>query len=150
MRVFGTPANPTATSKVWLWARYEHTKPWCISPHHPTRDHLQLKSCLKPSSYIFTKTTECATLLPPLHPRLNWRGSESPEHLGSSRASFMHWRRKWQPTPVFLPGGSQGRGSLVGCRLWGRSSSSNRHLEVTSLRRKGRPELSAPLPALPS
>ena len=31
---------------------------------------------------------------------------------------FMHWRRKWQPTPVFLPGESQGRGSLVGFRLW--------------------------------
>ena len=25
--------------------------------------------------------------------------------------TFMHWRRKWQPTPVFLPGGSQGRGA---------------------------------------
>ena len=34
--------------------------------------------------------------------------------------TFMHWRRKWQPIPVFLPGESQGRGSLVGCRLWGR------------------------------
>ena len=34
---------------------------------------------------------------------------------------FMHWRRKWQPTPVFLPGESQGRGSLVGCRLRGRT-----------------------------
>ena len=34
--------------------------------------------------------------------------------------SFMHWKRKWQPTPVFLPGESQGQGSLVGCRLWGR------------------------------
>ena len=33
----------------------------------------------------------------------------------------MHWRRKWQPTPVFLPGESQGQGSLVGCRLWGRT-----------------------------
>ena len=33
----------------------------------------------------------------------------------------MHRRRKWQPTPVFLPGESQGRGSLVGCRLWGRT-----------------------------
>ena len=33
----------------------------------------------------------------------------------------MHWRRKWQPTPVSLPGESQGRGSLVGCRLWGRT-----------------------------
>ena len=33
--------------------------------------------------------------------------------------TFMHWTRKWQPTPVFLPGESQRRGSLVGCRLWG-------------------------------
>ena len=28
------------------------------------------------------------------------------------------YKSKWQPTPVFLPGESQGRGSLVGCRLW--------------------------------
>ena len=37
--------------------------------------------------------------------------------------TFMHWRRKWQPTPVFLPGESQGWGSLVGCRLWGHTQS---------------------------
>ena len=37
--------------------------------------------------------------------------------------TFMHWRKKWQPTPVFLPGESQGWGSLVGCRLWGRTES---------------------------
>ena len=36
---------------------------------------------------------------------------------------FMHWRRKWHPTPVFLPGESQGRGSLVGCHLWGHTES---------------------------
>ena len=35
--------------------------------------------------------------------------------------TFMHWRRKWQPIPVFLPGESQGWGSLVGCHLWGRT-----------------------------
>ena len=34
---------------------------------------------------------------------------------------FMPWRRKWQPTPVFLTGESQGRGSLVGCHLWDRT-----------------------------
>ena len=33
--------------------------------------------------------------------------------------TFMHWRRKWQPTPVFLLGESQGQGSLVGCHPWG-------------------------------
>ena len=37
--------------------------------------------------------------------------------------TFMHWRSKWQPTLVFLPGESQGRGSLMGCRLWGRIES---------------------------
>ena len=37
--------------------------------------------------------------------------------------TFMHWRRKWQPTPVFLPGESQRGGSLVGCHLWGRTDS---------------------------
>ena len=44
----------------------------------------------------------------------DWETSLSP-------FTFMHWRRKWQPTPVFLPGESQGRGSLVGFRLWGRT-----------------------------
>ena len=37
--------------------------------------------------------------------------------------TFMHWRRKCQSTVVFLPGESQGRGSLVGCRLWGLTES---------------------------
>ena len=32
--------------------------------------------------------------------------------------TFLHWRRTWQPIPVLLPGESQGRQSLVGCRLW--------------------------------
>ena len=44
--------------------------------------------------------------------------------------TFMHWRRKWQPTPVFLPGEFQGRGSLVGCHLWGHTESDM--TEVTS------------------
>ena len=33
--------------------------------------------------------------------------------------TFMHWRRQWQAAPVFLPGESQGRGSLVGCLSMG-------------------------------
>ena len=37
--------------------------------------------------------------------------------------TFLHWRRQWQPTPVFLPGESQGWGSLVGCHLWGLTES---------------------------
>ena len=55
--------------------------------------------------------------------------SMGPLRVGLDRATslslftFMHWRRKWQPTPVFLPGESQGWGSLVGCHLWGRTES---------------------------
>ena len=40
-----------------------------------------------------------------------------------SLSTFMHWRRKWQPNPVFLPEQSQGQGSLVGWHLWGRTES---------------------------
>ena len=47
-----------------------------------------------------------------LRVRHNWATS-------LSLFTFMHWRRKWQPTPVFLLGESQGQGSVVGCRLWG-------------------------------
>ena len=53
--------------------------------------------------------------------RLQSMGSLRVRHdwaISLSLFTFMHWRRKWQPTPVFLPGESQGRGSLVGCRLW--------------------------------
>ena len=54
--------------------------------------------------------------------RLQSMGSQRVGHnwaISLSLFTFMHWRRKWQPTPVFLPGDSQGRRSLVGCRLWG-------------------------------
>ena len=37
--------------------------------------------------------------------------------------TFMHWRRKWQPTPAFLAGESQGWRSLVGWRLQSRTES---------------------------
>ena len=54
----------------------------------------------------------------------------------------MHWGRKWNPTPVFLPGESQTLGSLVGCCRWGRtesdtterlSSSSEKRLDAVSV-----------------
>ena len=46
--------------------------------------------------------------------------------------TFMHWRRKWQPTPVFLPGESQGRGSLVGCAVYGVAQSRTRRKRLSS------------------
>ena len=37
--------------------------------------------------------------------------------------TFMHWRRKWQSTPAFLPGKSHGGRSLIGYSPWGRKES---------------------------
>ena len=58
--------------------------------------------------------------------RLQSMGSRRVGHDWATSLSlftFMLWSRKWQPTPVFLPGESQGQRSLVGCRLWGRTES---------------------------
>ena len=58
--------------------------------------------------------------------RLRSMGSQRVGHdwvTSLSLFTFMHWRRKWQPTPVFLPGESQGQGSLAGCRLLGHTDS---------------------------
>ena len=58
--------------------------------------------------------------------KLQSMGSRRVRHNWATSLSlftFMHWRRKWQPTPVFLPGESQRQGSLVGCRLWGHTES---------------------------
>ena len=54
--------------------------------------------------------------------RLQFMGSLRVRHNRATSLSlftFMHWRRKWQPTPALLHGEFQGWGSLVGCRLWG-------------------------------
>ena len=56
--------------------------------------------------------------------RLQYMGSQRVGHDWATSLSlftFTHWRKKWQPTPVFLPGESQGWESLVGCSLWGRT-----------------------------
>ena len=58
--------------------------------------------------------------------RLQTMGSQRVGHdweTSLSLFTFMHWRRKWQPTPVFLPGESQGWRSLVGCCPRGRTES---------------------------
>ena len=58
--------------------------------------------------------------------RLKSMGSLRVKHDWATSLSifkFMPRRSKRQPTPVFLPGESQGQGSLVGCRLWGRTES---------------------------
>ena len=53
-------------------------------------------------------------------------------HFHFSLSTFIHWRRKWQTTPVFLPGESQGWRSLVGCCLWGRTESDTTEADLAA------------------
>ena len=76
--------------------------PWAMAPH-PTTPAWKIPWTEEPG-------------------RLQSMGSLRVRHDWATSLSlftFMHWRRKWQPTPVFFPRESQGQGSLVGCRLWG-------------------------------
>ena len=60
-----------------------------------------------------------------------WRGGKEPSchcrrhkrHGFDSWVGKIPWRRKWQPTPVFLPGKSHRQRSLVGYSLWGHKQS---------------------------
>ena len=55
--------------------------------------------------------------------RLQSMGSRRVGHDFTFTFHFHALEEEWQPTPVFLLGESQGQGSLVGCRLWGRTES---------------------------
>ena len=80
--------------------------------------HLSLNSLLEEKA-MTTHSSTLAWKIPWAEEpgRLRSMGSRRVGHdWATSLFTFMHWRRKWQPTPVFLPGESQGRGSLVGCQ----------------------------------
>ena len=49
--------------------------------------------------------------------------AEGRTRLSDFTFTFTHWRRKWQPTPVFSPGKSHGQRNLVGYSPWGRKES---------------------------
>ena len=83
--------KPGWLTRVTEEASYGH---WASSPHIESRSLARMDNCTL--SYF----------------------SKAYSHLLSHPVTNI-WRRKWQPTPVFLPGESQGRASLVGCRLWG-------------------------------
>ena len=63
----------------------------------------------KPSSGVLSKNKKC--FLDPKCSQTN------------CRIIYITWRRKWQPTPVLLPGKSHRRKSLVDCSPWGREES---------------------------
>ena len=94
---------------------------------------------LNVNRFMYTQLKTSEKAMAPYSSTLAWKipWTEEPgrlQSMGSLRVghnwatslslfTFMHWRRKWQPTPVFLPGESKGRWSLMGCRLWSRTES---------------------------
>ena len=137
--------QPTRNGSYLLNAPLKN-KYWHYWAHHKikiTLDHLWLRiknyTYLKKVKYLpgFHGSTEKA--MAPHSSTLAWKipWMKEPgrlQSMGSLRVgydwatslwlfTFMHWRRKWQPSPVFFHGESQGRGSLVGCRLWGHTES---------------------------
>ena len=124
--------NKSYYSEYFLWARYyrkHFMSTVSCSPHEsPERYVLLILS-------LFYREKAMAPLSSTLAWKIPW--TEEPgrlQSMGSLRVrhdwatslslfTFMHWRRKWQPTPVFLPGESQGQRGLVGYCLWGHTES---------------------------
>ena len=118
-----------AVGCIWIWGIWERFN------HHvfPTLSVHSFPLIYYPLKYDSEKA------MAPHSSTLAWKipWTEEPGRLQSMRSrrvghdwatslslcTFTHWRRKWQPTPVFLPGESQGRGNLVGFRPWGRTES---------------------------
>ena len=101
---------------VWFfWSSYYHMYRW-----------LNIIQQWKSDKAMATHSSTLACKIPWTEEpgRLQSMGSLRVRHdwvTSLSLFTFMHWRRKWQPTPVFLPGESQGQRSLMGCCLWGRT-----------------------------
>ena len=131
--LYATACPKTVESKTTVGPKQKAPEEECL---HPTRAALsqrlskanvkisQLPQLLK----LRVRWGICFVLFPAFWGRLQSMGSlelDTTErlHFHFSLFTFMHWRRKWQPTPVFWAGESQGWGSLVGCRLWGHTES---------------------------
>ena len=114
-------------SFLWVRAIWYSLRPGglpSMGSHRVGHDWSDLAAGLVPEKAMATHSSTLAWKIPwteepgrlqsmgSLRVRCNWMTS-------LSLFNLMNWRRKWQPTPVFLPGESQGRWSLLGCPLWG-------------------------------
>ena len=89
--------------------------------------YISISLCIYICVYFYFYVPKYSCLENPMDGGAWWAAvhgvTKSQTRLSDFIFTFMHWRRKWQLTLVFLPGESQGRGSPVGCRLWGRAES---------------------------
>ena len=93
-------------STVLLWSRYSIPTSKSMAPHSSTVAR----------KIPWMEEPGRLQSMGPLRVRHNWVTS-------LSLSTFLNWRRKWQHTPVFLPGESHEWRSPVGCRLWGLTES---------------------------
>ena len=117
------------------WATENNKRFWLLIPHAFVKPYLYPLTwniCLPPATVrekaMATHSSALAWKIPWTEEpgRLQPMGFQRVGHdwvTSLSLFTLMHWRKKWQPTPVFFPGESQGWRSLVGCRLWGRTES---------------------------
>ena len=96
---------------------------WVAKSRTRLSDWTELNWCTRPEKAMAPHSSTLAWKIPWMkeHGGLQSMGSRRVRHdwvTSLSPFAFMYWRRKWHPTPVFLPGESQGCGTLVGCHLW--------------------------------
>ena len=118
----------------FLWPGNSHTSPFCSSPCFDLAPLSVVISLfytqLHSSSLSFTLTSLTSYYI--LSMRiigLHWCFSGEEFTCQCRRSSFnlwdrkIPWRRKWKPTPIFLPGKSHGQRNLVGYSPWGHKNS---------------------------
>ena len=119
--------------------RYFGTSLYLPLAHFWVKAFLDAANWYRSATYLDTSYRGVKKAMAPHSSTLAWKipWTEEPGRLQSmglrrvghdwatslSLFTFLHWRRKWQPTPMFLPGESQGWGSQVGCHLWGHTES---------------------------
>ena len=119
LRVPWTAAHcPSPITRAWSNSCPSHW--WC----HPTISSSVVPFFSCPQSFPASRSFQMSQFFASGGQRTGVSASASVlpmniQDLFPSLFTLMHWRRKWQPTTVFFPGESQGRGSLVGCCLWG-------------------------------
>ena len=118
--ITGTIPHPFAHMEKRLWGltgdvKCEGQTVWLLISRCTLVSWEEMRQHVKPSLQEITITKGYTFIL---------TSFTSPPRFGCPNIALthhIHWRRKWQPTPVFLPGESQGWRSLVGCRLWGQT-----------------------------